>query len=271
MRNYFRLYISYFKRSIISRLQYKKDTFIAIFSFLLSNAAKVATIFIVVNSFPTINGWNMWQFGFLYGFAMLPVGLDHLFSDELWLIAYRRVKDGSVDSYFFRPLPILFQVISETFQPEGFGELIVGVTMLVMSSCFLSINWTFPLVFLLIISTIFGALIITSLKILFSSFAFRFKRSGPLLQIVYNFIDFAKYPSKVFPRFIRNLLLFVFPFLLFITLPVEILFNVDDTSWIYTVSPYWVSAIIVGATILIFTLSILIWNWNIKKYESTGN
>lgn len=34
--------------------------------------------------------------------------------------------------YFLRPTPILFQVISETFQPEAFGELIVGTVMLII-------------------------------------------------------------------------------------------------------------------------------------------
>lgn len=94
---YISLYFTYIKRSIISRLEYKKDTFIAIFSFLISNVASILSIYFIIQSIPSLNGWTVEQLGFLYGFSMMPVALDHLFSDDLWLIAYHKVKNGDLD------------------------------------------------------------------------------------------------------------------------------------------------------------------------------
>ena len=42
-----------------------------------------------------------------------------------------------------------------------------------------------------------------------SALAFIFKRSGPLLQVIYNFSNYAKYPLAIYPDFIRVLLIFV--------------------------------------------------------------
>ena len=50
---------------------------------------------------------------------------------------------------------------------------------------------TFSMV-LFIVASIFGAIIITSLKILTTSFSFTMKKSGPLVQVVYNFMDYVK-------------------------------------------------------------------------------
>ena len=261
---YISLYFTCIKRSIISRLEYKKDTFVAIFSFLFSNLASILSIYFIVNSIPSLNGWSIYQLGFLYGFSMLPVALDHLFSDDLWLIAYHKVRNGELDRYFLRPCPILFQSLAETFQPEGFGELTVGVVMLILCGNTIHLTWTFSMVMLLIIATIFGAIIITSLKIILSSIAFKFKRSGQLLQIVYNFIEYTRYPLKIFPKFIQGLLIFVFPFAVAISFPAETILFQTTSIWILSLE-------IMGVAILFLLISIGIWSLLIRKYESTGS
>lgn len=261
---YISLYFTYIKRSIISRLEYKKDTFVSLFSFLFSNLASILSIYFIVNSISSLNGWSIEQLGFLYGFSMLPVAFDHLFSDDLWLIAYHKVRNGEMDRYFLRPCPILFQSLAETFQPEGFGELIVGLVMLILCGNMLHISWTFSMVFVLIIATIFGAIIITSLKIIFASLAFKFKRSGQLLQIVYNFIAYTRYPLKIFPKIIQGLLIFIFPFAIAISFPAETILFQSTSMWLISVE-------IIGVAVLFLIISIGIWSYFIRKYESTGS
>lgn len=262
--NYFKLYIAYLKRSFISRLEYRKDWYIAMFSFFVANAASIASIYMIVNSIPSLQGWSIFELGFLYGFSMLPIALDHMFADDLWLIAYRKVQNGELDKYFLRPIPVLFQVIAEVFQPEGFGELLVGITMLVLCGLNVSINWSFPLVLLLVVAVIFGAMIITSLKIMMAALAFPFKRSGVLLQIVYNFNTYAKYPLTIFPMFIKCFLTFVVPFGLIISVPIE-------TVFFNTYNPLWLCLIIIGVAIVFVFLAIFIWTKLERKYQSTGS
>lgn len=261
---YISLYFTCIKRSIISRLEYKKDTFVAIFSFLFSNLASILSIYFIINSIPSLNGWSIYQLGFLYGFSMLPVAFDHLFSDDLWLIAYHKVSNGEMDRYFLRPCPILFQSLAETFQPEGFGELIVGFVMLFLCGNMLHLSWNFSRVILVFIATIFGAIIITSLKIIIASLAFKFKKSGQLLQIIYNFISYTRYPLKIFPKFIQGLLTFVFPFAVAISFPVETILFETTSIWLLSLE-------IVGVASIFLIISILIWTYFVRKYESSGS
>lgn len=264
MVRYLKLYFTCIKRSIITRLEYKRDTFLSIFNFILTNVASILSIWMIMESIPSLEGWTMAEMGTLYGFSMLPVALDHIFTDDLWNVAYWKVRSGEMDRMFTKPVPVLFQVIAETFQLEGLGELIVGVVMLSVCGSMLNVTWTFGAIFVLIIATVFGALVITSFKIIFASLAFKFKRSGPLLQVNYNFISYTRYPIKIYPAAIRAMLTFIFPFALIISYPVEIfLFQ--------TYSPYALSAIIVGVSVALFALSIVIWSALAKRYESTGS
>ena len=246
------------------RLEYKKDSIISILSFLISNACSLCSIYFILQAIPTLKGYTPAEVGFFYGFSMLPIAIDHLFSDEFWLIAFRRVQLGDMDRHFLRPVPVIFQMFAETFQPDGFGEVIIGVTMIVICGLNLQVSVTFGAIFVLSIGAIFGAVIITSFKIAISSLAFIFKRSGPLLQIIYNFTIYAKYPIAIYPYAIRFILIFILPFGLFISLPV-------DTLLYGTYNPYLLSLAIIGAAVVFFTLATLIWTLCARRYESTGS
>jgi ABC-2 type transport system permease protein len=238
--------------------------FIALFSFLFSNLCALLSIFFILQTIPSLEGYSLWEVGFFYGFSMLPISLDHLFSDEFWLVAYRRVKEGDMDMYFLRPVPVIFQVFAETFQPEGFGEMILGSALIIVCSFNIQFVLSFGTISMMIVASVFGAMIITALKIIFASFAFVFKSSGPLLQIIYNFTSYAKYPLKIYPQFIRFILIFLLPFGLFISLPV-------DTLLRGTYNPYLLSLSIIIVATLFFALAVKIWTICIKKYESTGS
>ncbi len=43
------------------------------------------------------------------------------------------IVEGKFDKYLVRPLNPLFQVIVEKFQPDGFGEIIIGSILLIFS------------------------------------------------------------------------------------------------------------------------------------------
>ena len=259
---YFKLYFTCIKRSMMSRLEYKRDSIISILAFLISNACSLCSIYFILQAIPSLKGYTTAEVGFFYGFSMLPIAIDHLFSDEFWLVAFRRVQLGDMDRHFLRPVPVIFQMFAETFQPDGFGEVIVGIAMIVICGLNLQVPVSFGAILVLCIGAIFGAIIITSFKIAISSLAFIFKRSGPLLQIIYNFTIYAKYPIAIYPYAIRFILIFIFPFGLFISLPV-------DTLLYGTYNPYLLSLIIVGASIAFFTLATFIWTLCARRYEST--
>ncbi len=261
---YLKLYFTCIKRSMMCRLEYKKDSIISILAFLISNACSLCSIYFILQAIPSLKGYSPAEVGFFYGFSMLPIAIDHLFSDEFWLVAYRRVQQGDMDRHFLRPVPVIFQMFAETFQPDGFGEVIVGITMIVICGVNLQVPVTFGAIFVLAVGAIFGAVIITSFKIAISSLAFIFKRSGPLLQIIYNFTIYAKYPIAIYPYVIRFILIFILPFGLFISLPV-------DTLLYGSHNPYLLSLIIIGASFAFFALATLIWTFCARRYESTGS
>ncbi len=128
----------------------------------------------------------------------------------------------------------------------------------------LTIPVTVGAIAVLVVGAVFGAVIITSLKIALAALAFIFKRSGPLLQIIYNFSSYAKYPLAIYPAAIRGLLIFVVPFGLFISLPVDTLLRGTHDPWLLSLA-------IIGCAAVFFALAVWVWTLCERRYESTGS
>lgn len=247
----------------MSKMVYKANVIIGILAFLFGQITSLVTLYVLVSAVPNINGYSIWQVGLLFGITNMAVGLDHLLTDRLWTVAYWEVKMGKLDHMFLRPLPALFQVIASEVQLEALGELIIATALIALCAGKSEIAFSFSSIALVALGIICAAIIISSFKILTASLAFKFKRSGPLLQFIYNFSGYAKYPMKIYPKFIQAALTFVIPLGLCLFYPFENLLTPAENPWLLAFS-------ILGFTALFAGLCIFVWSKMVKLYESTG-
>lgn len=261
---YLKLYATYAKLSLMSKLVYKVNAIIGILAFLFMEATSLFTLYILVSSVPSIDGYNIYQIGMLFGLTNMAIGIDHLLTDRLWMVAYFEVKQGKLDHMFLRPVPVLFQVIASEVQLEALGELIIAVAMITLCGGQIEITGGLPAVLLVILGIICAAMIITSFKIMVASLAFKFKRSGPLLQFIYNFSGFTKYPMRIYPKVIQAILTFIIPLGLCLFFPFENLFAPTHDPWL-------LAGKMLAFTVLFASICIFVWCKMVKQYESTGS
>ena len=98
IKRYGRLYkvlISQFFKGI---MQSKVDFFMGLLGFFFTQILGIAFLYLVFKQIPSLNGWSFEHLIFIYGFAQIPRGIDHLFTDNIWMIAWRLVK---TNEYFF--------------------------------------------------------------------------------------------------------------------------------------------------------------------------
>ena len=260
---YAKLYLSYAKCSLMGKLTYKANVLIGIVAFLFTQITALLTLYLLVSVVPNVDGYTIYDIGLLFGITNMAIGLDHLVSDRLWNVAYNEVANGKMDHLFLRPVPVLFQVFASEIQLEALGELITATALIIFCTSRVSFNITFMGVILIVIGIICASIIITSFKMLIAGLAFIFIRVGPLLQFVYNFSTYSKYPLSIFPKFIRFILLFIVPLGVCIYLPFNNLFN-------NAINPFVLLIMMILSTSLFLTIAVFIWNLCSKHYESTG-
>lgn len=258
-----KLYPKYVSMSLRSGLSYKADSIIMMISFAISEIVSLCTIYLIVGTVPALGVWTFETLAFLFGFVLIPKAIDHIFTDELWMLAYWAVRRGELDVYMTRPLNPLYQFIAKTFKWDGIGELIVGIVVCCIFGPQSGIAFTASGVIGLIACAFLGIFCFTGIKLLFASLAFWVKNAGIFLNTVYSLSNYAKYPVRYMGKAFASIMFFVIPFGLFLYYPVECLITGADIWW----AVLW-SAI--GA-IVIMTLALAVWHIGISRYESAGN
>jgi ABC-2 type transport system permease protein len=252
--------VSQFFKTIV---QSKVDFLMGLFGFLLTQIMGIVFLYLVFAQIPDLQGWTLDQLIFIYGFAQIPRGIDHLFTDNLWMLSYWLVIDGDFDRYMLRPMNLFFQVISEKLQPDALGELLIGIILVGMSlgKGILTVDAVHIVLFF--VSVLAGALIYTSIKLFFSSLAFWVKQSGPFLQVAYEMADFAKYPTEIYGKVVRLLITWVIPFAFVAYLPAS--YFLVGRSPLHTIGVECVIAVV------FWIVAYRLFLYGTTKYESAGN
>lgn len=263
IKRYCRLYrvlVSQFLKTI---LQSKVDFLMGLMGFFFTQFMGIAFLYLVFEQIPSLQGWTFDQLIFIYGFAQIPRGIDHLITDNIWMVAWWLVIDGDFDRYMLRPMNIFFQVICEKLQPDALGELLVGMILVVMSLSKGIVAMDAVHVLLFFVSVIAGAVIYTSIKLFFSAIAFWVKQSGPFLQVAYDLSNFAKYPTEIYGRAVQFIITWVIPFAFVAYLPAS--YFLMERNALATIGVECVIAVVFWLVAYSFFI------YGTTKYESAGN
>lgn len=265
LKRYMRLYKALISQFFKTVIQSKIDFLMGLFGFFFTQVTGIAFLYLVFEQIPHLQGWTLDQLIFIYGFAQLPRGLDHLFTDNLWMVAWRLVINGDFDRYMLRPMNIFFQVIAEKLQPDALGELLVGIILVVYSAMKSVVVLDAVDIVLFTVSIFAGALIYTSIKLLFASLSFWIKRSGPFLQLAYEMAEFAKYPTGIYAKSLRFVITWVIPFAFVAYLPACYFLDTGAGNHVGVIF------IECGIAVLFWMIAYGVFRKGISIYESAGN
>ena len=262
LKRYWRLYRVLIQQFLKVVMQSKVDFLMGLLGFFLTQASGIIFLYLIFQQIPTLQGWTLDQLIFIYGFAQIPRGIDHLFTDNIWLVAWRMVINGEFDRYMLRPMNVFFQVIAEKLQPDALGEILIG-SIVVLLSIQKGVAAVTPVSILLFaVSVVAGALIYTSIKLFFASFALWMKQSGPLLQVAYEMAEFAKYPTEIYHKGIQFIITWIIPFAFVAYLPASYFLGKAEAGVI------GVECVI---AIEFWCIAYGTFQYGLKFYESAGN
>lgn len=244
-------------------MEYKGDFVVGIIGFLLSQCFNLMFLWIIFSQIPNLVGWTLEQVVFIYGFSLIPKGLDHLLFDNLWCIGHFTVRKGDFDKYLTRPINPLFHVLVERFQVDALGELIMGIALICVTLPNLAIEWSFVKILLILIVIPFATLIYTGIKTATSAIAFWTKRSGNITYMFYMVNDFAKYPVTIYNNFVKAVITYIIPFAFTAFYPAQYILTGEN--------PLFNIGLTIVISIIIMIVGVYIWNRGINAYESAGS
>ncbi len=259
---YLSMFTQYVGQYMKTRMQYRADLVVEIFSDLLFQAVNLIFILVVFGHTQLLSGWQRDEIIFIYGFFLVPYALFSAFFN-IWDFNDRYIVKGEMDRILTRPIHSLFQVILERIELESLFGVVTGIVIMFYagSNLGLTVRWFDPLVFIVLV--IGGALVYASIFIMLASIGFWSDARTSVMPMVYNIGNYGRYPVDIYNKAIRFLLTWILPFAFVGVYPAS--FFLGRTEWYI----YALLTPVMGA--LFFTLAIILWNIGVTKYRGAGN
>ena len=259
---YLKIYSLFFKQYLKGLMEYRVDFIIGMVGFLFTQGTGLLFLYVIFQNIPNLDGFSIHEILLMYGLSLIPKGIDHLFFDNIWLLP-RYVRQGGMDRYLLRPINALYVFLIERFQPDAFGEIILGTFLVITTLSNLQLQIGLVQILVILLTLFLGIFIYTSLKLATASTSFWLKNSYPLIQVTYNLSDFMKYPITIFPKVMQIILTFIIPFALVSFYPTMYLLGrihiIEMLSHIILITAGMIS------------LGLFVWHKGIKHYESAGS
>lgn len=263
IRRMFRMHRIFIAQEFKRMMEYKGDFVVGIIGFLLAQCSNLLFLWIIFSQIPDLMGWTVNEVIFIYGFSLIPKGIDHLFFDNLWSIGHFTVRKGDFDKYLTRPINTLFHVMVEKVQIDALGEFIMGVALVCVTLPTLAIEWSVIKVVLGLVSIFFATFIYTGIKTATAAIAFWSKRSGNVIYMFYMVNDFAKYPATIYNNAVKWIITYIIPFAFTSYYPA--LYILTGENPLYNVG------MTVLISVVLMAIGIFVWNRGIRAYESAGS
>lgn len=211
MQKMLTVYGQYWRINLLTTLEYRANFFIWFgFTFVYHGSA-IAALYVILHTFPSMNGWSFRDMAFLYGLWMIAHALNNTFFSAIGDIP-EHIRDGEFDRFLVRPLDTLFQAITLPGQifPD---ELILASIYLTAAIWYSHVRVDLLFLCYLPLIAVGGAFIDLAISLIISTVAFWFIRVDALRWIVLQLEqEFTRYPLAIYSRGVRLLLAFVFPF-----------------------------------------------------------
>lgn len=239
----------------IMREMLNKVTFLTNIGFMiLNNATFILQWVILFHIKEDIGGYTMREVMLLWGLAASTFGLSRILFARAFSLP-DLIVSGKLDSYLVQPKNVLLGVITSATNTSAIGDLLYGLILL-CAFCF-----SIRRLFLFLLFTVTGAVIVTAFALLLGSLCFWFVRADAFgYHMVNSSISFSTYPDGIFHGAARFLLYNLLPVGMAIYRPVHIMVNFDLGGFLS----------VVGYTILLSAAAILVFYRGLRHYSSSS-
>lgn len=261
------VYREYWRINILTTLEYRENFLLWLGFMVIYHGSAVATLYIVLHQFPSMNGWNFRQMAFLYALWMLAHALHNTLFSAVSDIP-DHIREGSFDRTLIRPLDALFATVATPGQifPD---ELMLAMLYFGVATWYSGVRVDAVFVVFVPLVVIGGALIDLAINLIIATLAFWFVRVDALRWIALQLeAEFTRYPIGIYSRSVRLLITFVLPFAFMNYFPAAYFLHKSDAAFGLPAAA-GLFAPLIGA--LFVALAYGFWRIGLNRYQGVGH
>jgi len=256
------IFLDYFKTYLKTRLTYRSDFWVEIFSDLLFLAMNLVFIVVIFGHTELLDGWTREQIIFVYGYFMVPWGVfASIFN--LWGFTERYIVKGEMDRVLTRPLNNLSQLLLENMDPSGLISAVIGVAIMAYAwpGLGVTLDWYDPVVFMMLVAG--SVMIYGGIYIALTAISFFSDSPTGILPLMWNIQSYGRYPITIYNKILQLVLTWALPFAFVGFYPAAFFLEAEELILYALLTP------VVGAVFL--TGGLTLWRIGVNRYRGAGS
>jgi ABC-2 type transport system permease protein len=257
-----KLLSSFLKVNIQMSLAYRADTVVNILLNLMWLGWELLSLNIIFSNTTTLGGWGLGELIALLGVFRL---VNTLMIALIWPNTEKfnqSIRDGSMDYTILQPVNSLFLVTFSRITVWRIWDLVLAIVLIVVGIDMTGDVTTAFNILTFILLAITGTIIIYSLWIVLIAMTFWFTKFDNNVTILQALLDAGRYPSTVYPVWLRVIVTFIIPIAVATTIPLQALRGELSPGQIL---------LFVTISIASFWVATKIWKLGLKQYSGASS
>jgi ABC-2 type transport system permease protein len=221
--NYLKLFIVYFRLSVMGELAYRVNFYVQLFQSLVELATALTGLAVIFSYTQDLAGWSPNEMLALVGVYFITGGMIGLVIQPSLEQFITSVRDGTLDFTLIKPEDAQFLMSFQVVNIWKLIDIVMGFAVLTTALIRLQskVGSGQAVAFGLMLLT--GTVIIYSFWVILATLAFWFVRVENILVIFQSMYEAGRWPISLYPGWLRFALTFVVPVAFATTVPAEAL------------------------------------------------
>lgn len=219
------LYAAFLRIKWQRAAQFRGEFLLIAFSKFVGFGAEFVTIYIMVNRFHSLGGWNASEVMALFALSQLSYAFGACFTFHTSRSLDNMARNGEMDALLTKPVSPMLYLMAKNFSTGYFGNIAVSLVCLIVALSNLGTPVTLFTVGMILLAVLGGAMLGGAMMIITSIPAI-YKVNVNLRGLFYfDLKEMVDYPLTIFPRAVQLLLTFVLPYAFISFYPAQALFG----------------------------------------------
>lgn len=264
VRRYIEIYRIMLRNSLIREMSFKANFLLWMVVEVLWFLGQIVFFSIIFGSVNHIGDWSKWEVVLLVGTHQIIAQLFQAFFFVNVANVPELVRTGKLDSLLVLPIDSQFAVSTKQFGLDSVVNAVLGGVVVVVSLTRLGVTPHPIHILLYLIAIGFGIAIHYSIMLNLAAVSFWIVRAQGLVYGYFNFLNIARYPDVIYPRFFRLIFSWIIPVVIVANIPARVLIKSLG-------QPLPLMLQMIAASLIIFWSSRVFWRFALQRYSSASS
>jgi len=253
------------KMYVKSQLEYRGAFLLDRVAQIMSYGAAYAAIWVLLNRFQSLGGWDWADMALLLSFQLLAYSLGAALSFVQFRNLEELVRLGTFDTLMVKPISPWAYLTFSGLNIGYAGHIVLAVGLMIWSLTQVDHAWTVWNATYFVLAMLSASAVTAAIMTMIGVAALVLVQSNYLYSIFFGFWTLGRYPLSIFPVPLQWIMVTIVPLGFMNYVPVAVFLGKD-----VAVLGGWALPLSLLAGPVAVGLAMLHWRWSIRRYQGGG-